>query len=290
MLGKKCYIIAGSTASGKSSFALELAKKINGAIINGDSKQVYDVLHVLTAQPFDPIASNFHVQSDHHNVVINSIDHYLYGYFPHTKRMDMMQWLEDCKIAILKVLSQGKTPIIVGGTGFYLNALQDGIVQIPDVTYQTKFDDMDNAELHDLLAKLDPDLNIPMNDKYRIIRALNVVSCTGKKYSWWLQQKKQKILDIPFHSIHISRDKQQVYESAKSRLDEMFPRVISEVQELGEIAKHINSIIGVNEIRMMINGQMNLEEVKNLILIKTMQYAKQQRTWFRNKMQFDEVI
>ncbi|QEK37855.1 tRNA (adenosine(37)-N6)-dimethylallyltransferase MiaA [Candidatus Cytomitobacter indipagum] len=268
----KCFIIGGTTASGKSSYALDLASKINGSIVNGDSKQVYNVLPTLTAQPD------------------NLENHYLYGYFDYNQRINMMIWLNDCVRAIKTLIERNKIPIIVGGTGFYLNALKEGFIQIPDVKYDHELDLMSNEELKTKATKLDPEINVNQNDKYRLIRAINIMLGTGKAYSWWLKQEKKKLLDVEFHSIYISKTKEQVAESASKRLDKMFIKAIDEVKNLNNTQKHINSIIGVDEINMFLKDEISFEKMKELILIRTMQYAKQQRTWFKGQMTFDEIV
>ncbi|QEK38357.1 tRNA (adenosine(37)-N6)-dimethylallyltransferase MiaA [Candidatus Cytomitobacter primus] len=269
----KCFIIGGSTASGKSSYAMDLSTKINGSIINGDSKQVYNILPTLTAQP-----ENLH-------------NHYLYNYFPCHNRIDMMVWLVDCIEAIKKTISNGKVPIVVGGTGFYLNALKEGFIEIPDVEHDNQLDLMSSEELFQKAYAFDPDLQIKLNDRYRLIRALNVMNGTGKPHSWWLKQKKKKLIDIEFHSIYIDKMKDEVRESADRRLDIMLPKSIEEVKKLDvNIGSHIKSIIGVKEIQMFLYDEISFDKMKELILIRTMQYAKQQRTWFKNQMSFDEIV
>ncbi len=275
----KSYIIAGPTASGKSSFAFELSEKINGSIINADSKQVYNILPILTAQPK------------------NLENHYLYNYFPHENRIDLMIWIKDAIKVIEEVLSNGKIPIIVGGTGFYLNALKEGFIQIPDVEYESQLEMLSNEELYNKANSLDSELNINAQDRYRLIRSINVFNGTKKPYSWWGKQTKTKLINLDFHSIYISKNKNEIMKSAIKRLDSMFPNVLTEVQSLfdqyntyDKIPKHIKYIIGVEEIYKFFNKEITSQEMKNLILIRTMQYAKQQRTWFKNKMRFDEII
>ncbi len=276
----KCYIIAGPTASGKSSFALNLSEKVDGSIVNGDSKQVYDILPTLTAQP-----------SDLEN-------HYLYGYFDHQKRIDLMIWLNDAVSTIKMLLAKNKTPIIVGGTGFYLKALQEGFVKIPNVEYKTEFDKLTDKELYEKVLKADPESKIKLQDRYRLIRSLNVMAGTGKPYSWWAKQEKTKLLDIEFHSIYISKNKEETYKSAFKRLDTMFPQSFEEVESFlktselnrnNKCLKHVQSIIGVEEITLFLQDEISEIEMKKRILIRTMQYAKQQRTWFKSQMFFNEI-
>ncbi|USO00822.1 MAG: tRNA (adenosine(37)-N6)-dimethylallyltransferase MiaA [Alphaproteobacteria bacterium] len=267
----KCYVIAGCTASGKSNFALELAEKVGGSIVNGDSKQVYDVLPILTSQP------------------TNLENHHLYNYFDHRQQMNLMTWLNDLEKVLVQLVEQNKVPIIVGGTGFYLNALREGIINIPEVAYNYELDTMQTVDLYKMLMILDPHSHINPHDKYRMIRALNVIQGTGKPYSWWLTQKVKKF-DLDLEFIYIKKSKEEIRVSASNRLESMFPKVIDEVRELGSVSKHVSSIIGLNEIRMFLNNQIDLAQTKELILIRTLQYAKQQRTWFRNKMVFDKAI
>ncbi|QEK39244.1 tRNA (adenosine(37)-N6)-dimethylallyltransferase [Candidatus Nesciobacter abundans] len=270
---KKVYIIAGSTASGKSAYAENFIKE-KKAIINSDSKQFYNIIPTLSDIPK------------------NLEDHYMYGSYDYSEQINVMKWIRDLKNLLGNL---DKQPVIVGGTGLYLKILTEGIIPIPEIENDPLLSSMSNEDLYAKCISLDDSFKFFIGDRFRMIRYLNIMISTGKSISWWHKQKRTKLIDdVEFYKIMISSDKEKTLQKAKKRIEFMFPRAIEEVIEAQRLQEnmphHIESIIGFREIRSYLNKEIGLDEVKDRMLVRTMQYAKRQRTWFRWQMTFDEVI
>lgn len=256
-----CYVITGETASGKSSFALRLANKIRGEIINADSQQVIKELPILTDQPTD------------------LMHHHLYGYKTCEEEYSSHIWLSDC---LQKIEELGdRIPIIVGGSGFYIRALVEGLPAIPATNMQPK---ESREEMYELVKKHDPEIN--PQDIYRVTRSYGLIRETGYGMGWWLKQKAEKP-GLEFKTILIQGT--NIKEKIKARLDNIFDRAIGEVRANLHLKK-LRRIIGFSEIEGYLMGEYNAERAKELIYYRTCQYAKRQRTWFRNKGSFDYIL
>lgn len=286
---QKIIVIIGPTACGKSAFALDMAKSRNGVIINADSAQVYKSLQVLTDRP--------------ENSTIDGIKHELYGFIEDPNQScNAAFWLENATAKIKNANAIGKTPIIVGGTGLYIKALLDGIVEIPDIDpeirdrlrAQLKSDGVDN--LYQELQIKDPigAGNLHINDAQRIVRALEVVLSTGKPLHQWHSKKSNNNSGdsyTPF-VIYINPPREEVVAKAKSRLEEMFNSgAIAEVKTLLDQGIDTDSpiykAIGVREIQSYLEGEITLEQALEKAFIATRQYIKRQQTWFNNQIKPD---
>ena len=278
----KIILISGPTATGKSSLALKIAKKIDSEIINADSIQLYKDLSILTARPL---------------VEEETIKHHLYGLLNGDIKWSVGKWLEATNILIQNIIEKGKTPIIVGGTGFYFKAITDGLSPIPDIDHLVR------GELNDLLLKeglesLYLDLQkvdgaaaekINPNDKQRIIRALEVYNGTKKRISDYWKMERVKYIDKPTVNFSIEAERRWIYEKCDSRVDNMFREgVIDEVKNLKNKNYSKDSpifkAIGVEEISSFLDEKISIEEASDLIKFKTHQYAKRQITWINNQM------
>jgi len=279
----KIILISGPTASGKSNFAIKLAKKINGEIINADSMQVYKELRILTARP--------------EKKEYQGIKHHLYGFQNIKKNFSTGSWL---KIAIEKIniiKKRKKIPIIVGGTGLYFKVLTEGLVKIPNVSskHRNKIRSLQKKigqkMFFNKLKKLDPLIKGKINptDVQRSIRAYEVKSYTKKSLVEWFKDTRANFADEDFIKIYIDFPRKDLLDKISKRVDQMFKQgVITEVKKFLKlkIAKDKTSIkvIGINEIRDFLNKNSNLSEVKERITVKTRQYAKRQSTWARGQM------
>jgi len=280
----QAYIICGPTASGKSSLAIELALKNNGVIINADSQQVYRELPILTACPS---------QTDY-----ETVPHKLYQFYDGAKRMDAALWIEYAKEEIIKAFQNKQTPYIVGGTGFYIKALTEGLSIIPtvpeNIRKQVRNEGLHskNSELYKILQKYDPDLckKISSSDKQRILRGIEVFRATGTPLSIWQKQKKVKPLpNIDFNLKIIDFEMPELEKRIKLRTEEMFKNgVIEEVKNLLSMDYPDNAaifkVIGVPTIWKHLSGVISLEEAKTELNLLTRQYAKRQRTFFRTQL------
>ena len=279
----KIILISGPTASGKSSFAIKLAKKIKGEIVNADSMQVYKQLSILTARPKKKDKKN--------------IKHHLYGFQSVTKKFSTGAWLKLVKSIIKEIQKRNKVPILVGGTGLYFKSLTEGLVKIPNIPLRFRNKvrllqkRIGQEKFYKKLITIDPLVKkqINSNDVQRTIRAFEIKKFTKKSITEWF--KKTKILFDPssFIKIYIDFPREVLVSRIKKRVDQMFNEgAILEVKKFNRLkVKKDNSsrkVIGIEEIGELINGEINLIEAKERIFIKTRQYAKRQTTWARGQM------
>ena len=279
----KIVLISGPTASGKSKFALKLAKKINGEIVNADIMQVYKQLKILTARP---------TVKD-----TKEIKHHLYGFINVTKSFSTGEWVKLSKKKIEEIRKRKKIPIIVGGTGLYFKALTDGFVQIPNVPMRirSKIRKLQNKvgqdKFYSKLQKIDPLVKnkIEKNDSQRSIRAYEIKYYTKKSLFKWFQNSKKSFLDTEFIKIYIDHPREDLIKKANLRVSKMFKNgAIAEVRKFNRLKlKKQNSakkVIGIEEITDYLNNKCDLRAAKDLISIKTRQYIKRQFTWARGQM------
>lgn len=278
----KIILISGPTATGKSSLALKIAKKIDSEIINADSIQLYKDLSILTARPL---------------VEREKIKHHLYGLLNGDIKWSVGKWLQETKVLIQNIIEKRKIPIIVGGTGLYFKAITDGLSPIPDIDHLVR-DKLNDLLLKEGLESLYLDLQkvdevaaekINPNDKQRIIRALEVYNGTKKRISDYWKMERVKYIDKPTVNFSIEAERRWIYEKCDSRVDNMFREgVIDEVKNLKNKNYSKDSpifkAIGVEEISSFLDEKISIEEASDLIKFKTHQYAKRQITWINNQM------
>ena len=279
----KIVLISGPTASGKSKFALNLAKKIDGEILNADSMQVYKQFKILTARPS--------IQD------LKKVKHHLYGIIDVNKNFSTGDWLKLSIKKIKEIRKRKKIPIIVGGTGLYFKALTEGFVKIPTVPIRVRNQirklqkKIGQEKFFNKLKKIDPKVKnkIEKNDTQRSIRAYEIKYYTKKSLFEWFKNTKKYFLDNEFIKIYINHPKDEVIKKANSRVNKMLKSgAIAEVKKFNtlKISKQnsVNKVIGIVEISNYLNDNCNLDEAKDLISIKTRQYIKRQFTWARGQM------
>ncbi len=283
-LRSKIFLIYGPTASGKSKFAIKLAKKINGEIINADSMQVYKELKILSARPF---------KKDYQN-----IKHHLYGFLSVKKNFSAGDWLKLIDKKILDLKKRKKIPILVGGTGLYFKSLTEGLVSIPNIP--TKFRKkirslhikLGPKKFFSKLVKLDPLVirKIDPSDTQRSIRAFEVKCFTKKSMYEWFKNTKSNYEKDDFYKIYIDFPRKELLKKIEIRTLEMIRNgAIHEVKKFLKLnvpkSKSAYKAIGINELREYLAKKIKKEEVIEKISIKTRQYAKRQSTWGRSHMQ-----
>ena len=279
----KIILIYGPTASGKSSFAIKLAKKINGEVINADSMQVYKELKILSARPN---------KEDYKN-----IKHHLYGFQNVKKKFSTGHWLKLVNMKILEIKKRKKTPILVGGTGLYFKALTDGLVKIPNIPnkYREKIRSLHkkigSKKFYSKLVKLDPLIKHYLNpsDTQRVIRAYEIKLFTKKSIYEWFKNTKSKYEQKDFYKIYIDFPRDELIKQISYRAGKMIERgAILEVKRFIKLKvpknKTASKAIGINEIKDFINKKIQISELIEKISIKTRQYAKRQTTWGRGHM------
>ena len=279
----KIILISGPTASGKSNFAIKLAKKINGEIINADSMQVYKELKILSARP-DP--------KDY-----QKIKHHLYGFHNVKNNFSTGDWLKFAIKKINEIRKRKKIPIFVGGTGLYFKALTVGLVRIPNIPirYRNKIrtlhENLGQKKFYQKLLKLDPSSKNKINstDTQRSIRAYEVKSFTKRSLHDWFKNTKSLFTEDNFFKIYIDYPRPDLIERINKRSEKMIKLgAIKEVKKFIKLKvrkdKSVNKAIGINEIKEYLNFEKELEETIEKISIKTRQYAKRQSTWARGNM------
>ncbi len=282
------HIIAGPTASGKSARALELAQETGGVIINCDSMQIYDGLRLLTAQPPDEDLSQ--------------AQHLLYSHLHPNDTCSAGTWREMVEPIIHELLEQGKTPIIVGGTGLYIKALTHGLSPMPDIPQEiraaavAKQTELGNPAFHEMLAKHDPIMAGRFHPFHtaRLVRAWEVLEATGKSLAQW---QKLPLLSPPdnweFDIEIIIPERKMQHQRCNDRFLRMMDNgILDEVEEFskriesGEVRDNVALVkaLGYRPLLSYINGEISKDEAIEQSQAKTRQYAKQQVTWFKNQI------
>ena len=282
-MSKKLILIAGPTASGKSKLAIEIARKIKGEIINADSMQVYKEFSILSSRPS--------------TIDLKKTKHYLYGFQPAKKHFSTGAWLELVKKQVNLCLKNKKIPILVGGTGLYFEAIIKGLSKIPNIDSEIrdKIRDLQKKigqrKFYEKLLELDPLVKnkIEPFDTQRSIRAYEVKKFTKKSIFEWYKLTKSEFKQFQIFKIFIDVPREKLLKNISNRVDQMFKKnCIKEVKSFSKLniksSLSANKIIGVKEIKDHLFGILNISQTKELINIKTRQYAKRQVTWARGHM------
>ena len=283
-LKSKIILIYGPTASGKSQFAVKLAKKINGEIINADSMQVYKELKILSARPF---------KKDQ-----QKISHHLYGFQNVKNNFSTGDWLKLVNKKILVIKKRKKIPILVGGTGLYFKALTDGLVNIPNIPNKLRerirslHKKLGAKKFFLELKKIDPLIKNQINfsDTQRSIRAYEVKLYTKRSIYDWFKNTKSNYQQKDFYKICIDFPKNELLLRINLRTLDMIKKgAILEVQKFNKIKvrkdKTATKAIGINEVNEYLQKKIEIKELIEKISIKSRQYAKRQRTWASGNMQ-----
>ena len=282
-LKSKIILIAGPTASGKSEFAIKIAKKINGEIINADSMQVYKQLKILTARP--------------KKIDQKNITHHLYGFQNVKKNFSTGNWLKLVIKKINEIKKKNKIPILVGGTGLYFKSLTEGLVKIPNIPQRIREETrllqkkIGQKKFYQKLTKVDPLVKnkINSNDVQRSIRAFEIKKFTKLSITQWFKKTKILFKSDNFIKIYIDFPRSELVERIKERVEHMFNSGASEeVKKYNKIKvkpeNSSNKVIGIEEVGKYLKGEFDLRQTKEIIFIKTRQYAKRQTTWARGQM------
>ena len=280
---KKIILLAGPTASGKSNLAIQLAKKLNGEIINADSMQIYKEFSILSSRPS--------------SLESKKTKHHLYGVISVKKHFSVGEWFKIAKRKINMCHKNNKTPIIVGGTGLYFNAIIKGISKIPNIDTKTRkkvrslFKKLGYKNFYQKLLDLDPEVKnrILPTDSQRVQRAYEVVLKTKKSLFDWIKSTKSDFINFEIKKIFIEIPREELLKKISIRTEYMFKnKCIEEVKKFNTLKLDkllsANKLIGVQEINSYLKGSTTLDQCKELINIKTRQYAKRQNTWARGHM------
>lgn len=281
----RAVLIAGPTASGKSALALELAEQFGGVIVNADSMQVYRDLRIITARP----TPEEEVRTTHR----------LYGFVDAAENYSVGRWCRDVEEALKEARSQGRMPILVGGTGLYFKALTTGLAAVPPIPadiraeVRSRLQREGSPALHVELARLDPATakRVTINDRSRISRALEVVLATGRPLSDWHIEGLPPLIDSKrVAKVFISCERKELVHRIERRFAAMLKSgALEEVRRLA--ARGLDPSLpamkahGVPWLIRHLDGEISLEEAEAGAVMDTRRYAKRQLTWFRNQMQ-----
>ena len=278
---EKVIVIAGPTASGKTSLSIEIAKKINGEIVSSDSMQIYKDMQIGTAKVTEE--------------EMDGIQHYLVDYVSPDQRYTVSNFKNDAEKAIEEILAKGKTPIVVGGTGLYINSLIYGI-DYPDMEFDEEYRNklMNQAEteeglkeLYDKAIEIDSKAmeSISSNDKKRIVRLLEIYNATGMTKTEQEKISKKSGIKYDFRKFVITWDREKLYERINMRVDIMLEQgLVDEVKDwFAKYKEYPTSMqaIGYKEVLEYLDGKISYDEMSEKIKLKTRHYAKRQLTWFR---------
>ena len=279
---KPIVFIAGPTASGKSAWALELAKTFNGEIINADAMQVYEDLQILSARP--TISE------------MQGVPHHLFGHIAGNIRYSTGQWLREVQPVILDCLAREVVPILVGGTGLYFKALLEGLAKVPAIS-QDVFESVETilenegiASLREEALRIDPRATqrILGDDPQRLSRIVSVYRDTGRPLSVW-QSETRPIIPKQFCQCAVLiPDRSALYERINARFENMITSGgLNEAKSV--FAKNydnslpIMKAIGVRQLQGYFAGDTNLDDSIALASRDTRRFAKRQLTWFRGQ-------
>ncbi|MGY9060425.1 MAG: tRNA (adenosine(37)-N6)-dimethylallyltransferase MiaA [Candidatus Puniceispirillales bacterium] len=280
-------VIAGATAVGKSNIAVQLAKEIKGVIVNADSVQVYKDLSVLSARP------------DTKNM--DYIPHYLYGYVNSSNTFSVSNWLFDLHEKLVEIKKNKKIPILVGGSGLYINAAINGLVPIPAISENikqeslSKLDHIGIDKFREILFDIDPVFLQKNNDKQRLLRAHSVYLQTSKPLSFWYDQPREGRVSKQIYSFLISSERKVIYKNCDKRFNQMLNvGGLEEVIKLRD--KHIDrslpimKSLGVKWFLNYLDSEMSFDEAVRLSMRDTRHYVKRQLTWFRHNYIPNKII
>ena len=262
---KKIICIVGPTGVGKTKLSIELAKKLNGEVINADSTQVFKGMDIATAKVTEEEKEGI----PHHLFDIKEID----------ENYTVFDYQKDCRLKISEIQNRGKIPILVGGTGLYIKAaLYD--YKFEEENYINEYEEYSNEEIYNKLLSIDPNTSIHMNNRKRVVRALNYYNNTNKTLS--SKEKTDKLLyDVIF--IGITTNREVLYDRINKRVDIMLENgLLQEAKRIYDTnirSKAVLTPIGYKELFEYFDGESTLEEAIELIKQRSRKYAKRQYTW-----------
>ena len=280
----KVIVICGPTASGKTALSIQLAQKINGEIISSDSMQIYKNMNIGTAKP--------------DKQEMQGIKHYLLDFVEPNQRYSVADYKKDAENAIEDILQKGKVPIIVGGTGLYVDSLIYGI-EYPNIefdeNYRKKLEKRAEKEglekLYEEARKIDPQAmeKISRNDQKRILRVLEIYNATGKTKTEQEIESRKNEVKYDYRVFAINMDREKLYDRINKRVDIMIQKGL--IEEVENLLKKYNEfptamqVLGYKEVVEYIQGKVLKEDMIENIKRESRRYAKRQITWFKKNKQ-----
>ena len=284
MQKEKVIVICGPTASGKTALSIELAKQINGEIVSADSMQIYKDMDIGTAKP---------TQEEK-----QGIKHYLIDFVSPDERYSVADYKQDAKKAIREILKKGKVPIIVGGTGLYVDSLIYEI-EYPNIEFDEEYreklekevEENGLEELYEKAKEIDIEAikKISKNDKKRILRILEIYHATGKNKTEQEIESRKKEVEYDYKVYALNWNREKLYKRINKRVDIMIERGL--IEEVKRVYEKYNKFptamqgLGYKEAVEYLENKTTKEEMIEKIKQETRRYAKRQMTWFRKNKQ-----
>ena len=280
-------VVAGPTASGKSALAIDIAKEWNGVVINADSMQVYEELAVVTARPDDE--------------EMGSVPHRLFGCLSVAEACSAGRWLDLAAAEIETARAGGQLPVVCGGTGMYLKALEEGLAPIPDVPEDIRAEiralhsELGGEAFHARLATVDAEAaaKLSWTDSQRCIRAFEVVQASGRTQAEWAAEPHEKAVEGRFLNIVLTPDREVLYPAINDRFDRMMDagamdevRAVHALKAERGLSPDLPALkaVGVRELLTVLDGDIALETAVEAAKQASRNYAKRQMTWIRTQI------
>ena len=284
MQKEKVIVICGPTASGKTVLSIELAKQINGEIVSADSMQIYKDMDIGTAKPTKE--------------EMQGINHYLIDFVSPDERYSVADYKQDAKKAIREILKKGKVPIIVGGTGLYIDSLIYEI-EYPNIKFDEEYrkklekeaEENGLEKLYEKAKEIDIEAiqKISKNDKKRVLRILEIYHATGKNKTEQEKESRKKEIEFDYKVYALKWDREKLYERINKRVDIMLEQGL--IEEVKGVCEKYNKFptamqgLGYKEVIEYLENKTTKEEMIKKIKQETRRYAKRQMTWFRKNKQ-----
>ena len=271
------FLIVGPTATGKSEIAANVASELGAEIVSADAFQIYRGLDLLSAKP--------------EAATLAKVPHHLIGTISILDKMSAAKFRERASTAISEIHSRGKLPIVVGGSGLYIKALTHGLSSAPaaDPDLRTRLNELSLHDLQTKLQGLDPEAarKIDLKNRRRLVRAIEVCLLSEQKTSG---QRKEWESEVGINGVFVFRERDEIYERINRRVEAMFDAgVIEEVRNAGAMSETASKMIGLREIRQVLDGKMSILQCVAAIQQATRRYAKRQLTWFRRQTNFQPL-
>ena len=280
---RRAFFIVGPTATGKSELAADMAHDIDAEIVSADAFQIYRGLDLLTAKP--------------NASMLTKAQHHLIGGIPLSEEMNAEKYRRAAMAVIDEINSRGRLAIVVGGSGLYIKALTQGLAPLPeaDRKLREKLNAMSLDELRSQLMEFDPVAaqTIDTKNRRRVVRALEICLLTGKPASEvvaGVDDSGRPGSPIPATGVFVLRDREELYQRINQRVKAMFEQgIIEEVRAAGATGATASQMIGLRQIRELLNGKMSPSQCIAEIQQATRRYAKRQLTWFRRQTNFSPL-
>jgi tRNA dimethylallyltransferase len=271
------FFIVGPTATGKSEIAAEVAATLGAEIVSADAFQIYRGFDLLTAKP--------------ETGTLAKVPHHLIGAMLILEEMSAAKFRERALVAISEIHSRGKLAIVVGGSGLYIKALTHGLSSAPaaDPDLRAGLNELSIHDLQKKLLRLDREAahKVDVKNRRRLVRAIEVCLLSEQKI---LGQRKEWESDVGTNGVFVFRERDEIYERINRRVEAMFENgVIEEARNAGAMSETASKMIGLREIRELLDGKMSILQCAAAIQQATRRYAKRQLTWFRRQTNFHSL-